>query len=662
MLVSVLIASIPTTIASTLSKTTLNTTLPLDAPETLIDYLSIYQTTFKSSPILGSLFLCLALIFLFVALASTAELFFCPNLSSIATLLGMPESVSGVTLAALGNGAGDLFATFAAFRTDKIPLALGELYGAATFISFLIAGLVCIIRPSKLPRRPFVRDVIAFIGAAILVNVFVVSGEIDLIKGCALVGYYLLYVLVVIVGVWISQRKMHEMSSHASSVRALIQESTPQLGDLDDNTSTTENRSLLIAEFPDTRLSNMSLVEEADFDADFFLPHLRIQKLASTYFLSNRSRSPTHEHNFSDSNHISSSDTLSNAYRPPRRQASEDEVLSYAPVVTPPDRYDCITTFLKSTLMLAVPVVTKWHRMTVLHRLHSIVASPLVLILTLTAPVVHEQYLDGYMCISDSLLEQRESLLMDTEADMEDGHIHVLDQEEKMIPGLVMTQMFFLPMVLCLYFEVYLVNVVIVEDSVYIPVWGVSIIFGIVLSALTWWMVIPRISSRWILVFLAVMGFGVSMLFVATVSNELIGLLEAIGVLSGLSPTILGLTLFALGNSIGELVTNIQIARMGYPTMAIGACYGGPMLNIVLGVGVSSLYMVIKTGHAVRIPTMDMTFWITSWGLYVGLVVGLVMAIYNRFQVNERFGMTLLGMYGLLMVIILMWSSRALIE
>ena len=76
----------------------------------------------------------------------------------------------------------------------------------------------------------------------------------------------------------------------------------------------------------------------------------------------------------------------------------------------------------------------------------------------------------------------------------------------------------------------------------------------------------------------------------------------------------------------------------------------------------SSLYMVIKTGHAVRIPTMDMTFWITSWGLYVGLVVGLVMAIYNRFQVNERFGMTLLGMYGLLMVIILMWSSRALIE
>ena len=103
MLVSVLIASIPTTIASTLSKTTLNTTLPLDAPETLIDYLSIYQTTFKSSPILGSLFLCLALIFLFVALASTAELFFCPNLSSIATLLGMPESVSGVTLAALGK-------------------------------------------------------------------------------------------------------------------------------------------------------------------------------------------------------------------------------------------------------------------------------------------------------------------------------------------------------------------------------------------------------------------------------------------------------------------------------------------------------------------------------------------------------------------------------
>ncbi|KAI8917363.1 hypothetical protein BC831DRAFT_143595 [Entophlyctis helioformis] len=59
------------------------------------------------------------------------------------------------------------------------------------------------------------------------------------------------------------------------------------------------------------------------------------------------------------------------------------------------------------------------------------------------------------------------------------------------------------------------------------------------------------------------LGFLLAVLFVATISGELVGLLDAIGTLSGLSPTLLGLTLFAFGNSVGEFVTNLSIARDG---------------------------------------------------------------------------------------------------
>ena len=33
------------------------------------------------------------------------------------------------------------------------------------------------------------------------------------------------------------------------------------------------------------------------------------------------------------------------------------------------------------------------------------------------------------------------------------------------------------------------------------------------------------------------------------------------------------------GNSLGDFVANVTIAKMGFPTMAMSACFGGPMLS-----------------------------------------------------------------------------------
>lgn len=83
------------------------------------------------------------------------------------------------------------------------------------------------------------------------------------------------------------------------------------------------------------------------------------------------------------------------------------------------------------------------------------------------------------------------------------------------------------------------------------------------------------------------LGFVVSIAWISTIANEVVGVLKALGVILGISDAILGLTVFAVGNSLGDLVADITVARLGYPVMALSACFGGPMLNILLGVGIS---------------------------------------------------------------------------
>ncbi len=84
----------------------------------------------------------------------------------------------------------------------------------------------------------------------------------------------------------------------------------------------------------------------------------------------------------------------------------------------------------------------------------------------------------------------------------------------------------------------------------------------------------------------AVYGFLIAVFWIDRIANELVALLEFFGVVWGIQSSILGLTVLAWGNSIGDLVTDVAMAKRGLSNMAITACYAGPVFNMLMGLGI----------------------------------------------------------------------------
>ncbi|KAK1088223.1 hypothetical protein LTR48_001811, partial [Friedmanniomyces endolithicus] len=127
---------------------------------------------------------------LFSTIGIAASDFFCINLSTIAAILGMSESMAGVTLLAFGNGSPDVFSTFAAMSTNSGSLAVGELLGAAGFITAVVAGSMALIRPFHVAKKSFVRDVGFFVVAAAFSMLFLWDGRLQLWECIAMVVFY----------------------------------------------------------------------------------------------------------------------------------------------------------------------------------------------------------------------------------------------------------------------------------------------------------------------------------------------------------------------------------------------------------------------------------------------------------------------------------------
>ena len=82
---------------------------------------------------------------------------------------------------------------------------------------------------------------------------------------------------------------------------------------------------------------------------------------------------------------------------------------------------------------------------------------------------------------------------------------------------------------------------------------------------------------------LTCVAFVMSVTWMDATAGELVSLLTALGKIHGVSETLLGATVLAWGNSVGDIVADVTVAREGHPAMAIAACFAGPLFNLLMG-------------------------------------------------------------------------------
>ena len=146
--------------------------------------------------------LILGLAVIFRLLGSTAEEYFSPSLEMFSFKLGLPPRFAGVTLLALGNGAADVSATMNAIASDPengYKMSLGELTGAAMFITTVVAGAVIMANDGLTCRGALVRDVMALGITTLVVALNLLKGEVTKATTRTFIGMYIIFVLIVLV-------------------------------------------------------------------------------------------------------------------------------------------------------------------------------------------------------------------------------------------------------------------------------------------------------------------------------------------------------------------------------------------------------------------------------------------------------------------------------
>jgi len=563
-----------------------------------INYIVFPYCTVNSS-VVGLAIFAGWVVFLFIALGSAAEEFFCPALSVISDTLSLSHNVAGVTFLAFGNGAPDIFSVYASIKQggEGTKLAVGELYGAGVFVTTAVVGSVAIAVPFTLTRRPFIRDVVCYLTAAVWLYIVLWDGDITLYESIGFIAVYVGYVAVVIIGrkIYQSRKKRNAESPVARKHRI----------------SKTEE---MLPAPPRMQIQEPSIAAALGATENFAVASSAAlgPDLGSNKFGDKINESRKHAKGDKSAPGFSIYEDDENDFDddvPLLNDDSDAEMLDEGqPVIAGgrstmlEEKKDPLAELLTALIPLDVEEFkeTAWY-----WKAYAIFAAPIVFFMTITIPVVDleendqnwRQYVTVLQCIVSPVFV-------------------VIGAGFGGDAGML--------------------------GGVY-PAWALALCLGILLATFVLATTVAQKAPKWHAA-LGFAGFVVAVVWIYSVANEIVNVLQVIGDMLGINRAILGITVLAWGNSIGDFVSNYTVAKQGFPQMAVGACFGGPALNVLLGIGISCTLMCLTVQNPYPIGK-DLNLKISGAFLLFSLLTSLIVVPLSNFSVGKKYGLFLIGVY-----------------
>ncbi|KAM7283781.1 mitochondrial sodium/calcium exchanger protein-like [Ixodes scapularis] len=558
------------------------------------------------------------LVTLFVTLGSTASSYLCPALVVISKSMQLSQSITGVTLLAFGNGAPDAIATIASIRSNRTALAIGELFGGGTYVATVVVGLIFISNDFDVIPSSLLRDVFFYLIVSYWVFVLYLHKSITVGQAASFIVLYLVYITVAVFGpslITACRRNRSRVASvlHERSISTSTSSGSP-------------SRVACIAP-EDTEESGGGDALQAEDTVASPIPFARRPSLRRTF--SGVSLHHHHENAISffttsveESDERFQRDPPQPPHESPSRPAGSATVFSGEETPLLGSRTEPRAEYGEWTELLLQLCPAEPHEWNTKHpccKLYDVLTLPIHLALVLTVPVVdpHNRRtnwcrpLNALQCVTSPILT-----------------LSVFGATFVNIGGLV-------------------------------PLWALVLVFGLALATAVRLTSAAQEPPSYHGAF-AYAGFVVSVVWIYGIATEIVALLKAFGVLSGISDVLLGMTVLAWGNNIGDLVTNLSLAKQGFPQMAMSACFAGPVFALLLGTGVAFSINFVSQGLSV----IELQYSDLLTIIYVALVAGLILLLFSMiatwFRSSRAVGVMLIVLYLSLLLITFLVEFRFL--
>lgn len=584
----------------------------------ILSYFSLYYCQLAKAQPLALIILLAWLGFLFSSLGIIAGVFLAVNLGSIAQDLHMSDTLAGVTFLALGNGAPDIFSTIAAMKKSSNNLALGELIGAAAFITGVITGSMALIRQFDVVKISLIRDTVFLLGTMAFLLCILIDGSLRLWHCIIFVVIYVVYILVVAGWHWWQSRQSKQERGDQTAPESIedcpnahpSRETEPLLSQHDDLNNIGDYRAERQRHQHPGRAPRI-WDEEEWYNPNAEIVNYRhcsgaameaIYRRHWAQHHDTRTSTPTHNRNRHHWHEGQIPNATSIADSTGRRTSGK------------PDSLTKSRNIMVQAFRDLVPIHDEEGEPGRLLIAGHMIMLPMTLALRATTPRVTETPSSDHKQQNDD----------DGSGSQESSHEAELSGSWNR--WLTALQCFTAPQ-----FMAWLVarQLSKTASDMFFPCM-ICLVVSTALAALILLTSSSTPEPRWYRL-LCIPGFIVSVAWISTLADEIVAVLKILGVISNIPDAIMGLTVFAMGNSIDDWAANLSVARDRHPVMALGACFGGPLLNILLGLSISGISVIVrgaKAGHGLVAldlkPSRSLFIVVGTTMLNLGLLLVLI--------------------------------------